>query len=420
MRADGADDIAVTGAGVLTALTGGLPAFGDALLTGDSGVRAGMDDGTATPSAALGPFTPETWAGLSSGDDPEARVLRSLAARVTRPTLTGAAVALEAVRRARLGPDWGENAALVVAGSGLAQRHQADVSLAYERRGRLRASYALTALDVDVVGTVSELTGIRGEGWTVGAASASGTVALIQAAREITAGRRERVLVVAPSADPAPADVEAMRRAGAHAERDAELPAEQLCRPFDRGRRGFVRGEGAAAMVLESRAVAERRGARVLAWISGHGQRLDARRGTRPDIRGQVRAVGEALDAAGARPSDIDYVNAHGTGSRVGDRVEAASLRAVFGTRPGPLVNSTKPLTGHCLSAAGLVEAVAVIAQMLSGACHPNPALSDPLEPGLAWVGDRPVQHRVRAALSNSFAFGGVSASVVLSAPESA
>ncbi|GHC74427.1 polyketide biosynthesis malonyl-ACP decarboxylase PksF [Nocardiopsis terrae] len=406
----------VTGMAVLTALGDDLTVFGDALMAGDSGVRAVGRDGEGPPVADLGPFAPEEWADRFSGDESEVRALRPLMSRVARPTLTGASAALAAVRHARLEPGWGHDAALVVAGGGLAQRHQADVSGAYGRTGRLRASYALTALDVDAVGAISELTGVRGEGWTAGAASASGTVALIQAARAISAGWRERVLVVAPSADPAPADVEAMRRAGAHADGDPGLPPQLLCRPFDRRRRGFVRGEGAAAMVLESQKAAERRGVGALARISGHGQRLDARRGTRPEVRGQVEAMRAALDAAGASPRDVDYVNAHGTGSHVGDRVEAASLRAVFGTRSGPLLNSTKPLTGHCLSAAGLVEAVAVIAQMRVGACHPNPTLTDPVEPGLAWVGDQPVPHRIRAALSNSFAFGGLSASVVLRA----
>ncbi|MFI1285106.1 beta-ketoacyl synthase N-terminal-like domain-containing protein [Streptomyces sp. NPDC020858] len=426
--------VAVTAAAVLSPLGDRLDGFTAALLAGRSAVRMpsggangeaeGSAEGGPLPVAALDDFVLGSWAERHlAGNGGTAALLRRVAGRAALPARTAACVALRAVLDAGLDPGgaWGEETALLVAGSNLALAHQAATVLGHHSSpGRLRASYALTHLDVDVVGTVSEVTGVRGEGWTVGGASASGTIALIQGARMVASGWARRVLVVAPAAELSPVEAEAFRRTGAMAHEALRGTPERMCRPFDRDRQGFVRGEAAAAVVLESAAVARSRGTEVLAEIAGHGQRLDARRGTEPDARGQAAAMRAALRSAGLTAEDVDYVNAHGTGSVLGDEVEAASLREVFGERQSLRINSTKPLTGHCLSAAGLVEAVAVIGQLRAGHTHPNPNLDQPLDPGLPLVGTRAERHPMRTALSNSFAFGGVNASVVLRLPGTA
>ncbi|MFF0812959.1 beta-ketoacyl synthase N-terminal-like domain-containing protein [Streptomyces albogriseolus] len=411
--------VAVTAAAVLSPLADDLDGFTAALLDGRSAVT--LPDGApdTLPVAALDGFTLGGWAGRHLADAPDtAARLRRTAGRAALPARTAACVALRAVRDADLTDDQlADGTALLVAGGNLALAHQAETVLGHHRApGRLRASYALTHLDADVIGTVSELTGIRGEGWLVGGASAAGALALIQAARTVAAGWADRVLVVAPAAELSPVEAEAFRRAGALAhERFRDRPA-RMCRPFDRDRQGFVPGEGAAAVVLERPDSARERGAPVLAELAGCGQRLDARRGTEPDAEGQAAAMRAALDAAGLAPEDVDYVNAHGTGSVLGDETEAASLHKVFGGRDTLRVNSTKPLTGHCLSAAGLVEAVAVVAQLRAGAVHPNPHLDHPCA-DLPLAGRTSEPLPLRTALSNSFAFGGINASVVLRLP---
>ncbi|MEU3838480.1 beta-ketoacyl synthase N-terminal-like domain-containing protein [Streptomyces sp. NPDC028635] len=413
------DAVAVTAAAVLTPLADDLDGFTAALLAGRSAVGLADDGPHALPVAALDGFTLAGWADRHlPGEADTAARLRRVAGRAALPARTAACVALRAVRDAALTPeDLADGTALIVAGGNLALAHQAETVLGHDRApGRLRASYALTHLDADVVGTVSELTGIHGEGWLVGGASAAGALALIQGARTVAAGWAERVLVVAPAAELSPVEAEAFRRTGALAhERFRDEPA-RMCRPFDRDRQGFVRGEGAAAVVLERPAAARARGARVLAEVAGCGQRLDARRGTEPDAGGQEAAMRAALDAAGLTAGDIDYVNAHGTGSVLGDETEAASLHAVFAGRTTLRVNSTKALTGHCLSAAGLVEAVAAIAQLRAGAVHPNPNLEHPAA-SLPLAGRTAERRPLRTALSNSFAFGGINASVVLRVP---
>ncbi|MFE7839396.1 beta-ketoacyl synthase N-terminal-like domain-containing protein [Streptomyces sp. NPDC057474] len=410
-------EVAVTAASVLTPLADDLDGFTAALLAGRSAVTLAPGDGDdGLPVAALAGFRLADWAQRHLRDDPAtAARLRKVAGRAALPARTAACVALRAVRDCGLTPDrLADGTALIVAGSNLALAHQAETVLGHARNpGRLRASYALTHLDVDVVGTVSELTGVRGEGWTLGGASASGTLALVQAARTVAAGWAERALVVAPAAELSPVECESFRRTGAMAHENFRDAPRRMCRPFDRDRQGFVRGEGAAALVLERAEAARERGADVLAEITGHGQRLDARRGTRPDAEGQAAAMRAALAVAGITAEDIDYVNAHGTGSVLGDATEAASLHQVFGERTTYRVNSTKPLTGHCLTSAGLVEAVAVIAQLRAQAVHPNPNLEQPLGQ-LPLAGRRAERLPLRTALSNSFAFGGINASVVI------
>lgn len=404
--------VVLTGAALLTSIADNLDGFTAALLAGRSGVRPGPSQ---APAARLDDFTLRGWSERHLGGDEETatRLLR-VAGRATRPAQTAACVALDAVRGARFQP--GTRTGLLVAGANLTLDHQARTVLDYERRpGRLRASYALTHLDADIVGVVSELTGIRGEGWTLGAGSAAGTLAVIQGARLVHSGWLDQCLVVAPMAELSPVEQEAFRRTGAMATAEEPRQAPLVCRPFDRRRRGFVYGQAAAAVLLERADLAARRGAAVLAELAGHGQALDARRGTEPDTAGQVAAIRAALEAAGVAPEEIDYVNAHGTGSVLGDETEARSLRTVFG-RHSPLVNSTKPLVGHCLSAAGLVELVATVAQLRAGACHPNPNLDDPIDSELAFVGSAAVNRPLRTALSTSFAFGGINGSVVIRA----
>lgn len=406
--------VLITGAAVLTPLAEDIDGFRQALLAGRSAVTRGAD---GFAGAWLDGFDLGTWSARHLAAEPvEAARLRKTAGRAARPAQSAGCVAMASLRGAGLAVDG--RVGLLVAGANLALAHQANAVLGHARRpGGLRASYALTHLDVDVTGVVSELTGIRREGWAVGVGSASGTVAVIQAARMLAAGWLDQCLVVAPLAELSATELEAFRRTGALAEPNPGESYQALCRPFDTHRRGFVYGQAAAAVVLERAGPAAARGAQPLAEVAGYGQVLDARRGTGPDSAGQVAAIRAALSTAGVCPGEVDYVNAHGTGSVLGDETEARSLGTVFaGHRP--LVNSTKALVGHCLSGAGVVELVATVLQMRAGVCHPNPNLDTPLVGDLALVGRHAVEHSIRAALTTSFSFGGVSAALLLRAAE--
>jgi 3-oxoacyl-[acyl-carrier-protein] synthase II len=190
------------------------------------------------------------------------------------------------------------------------------------------------------------------------------------------------------------------------------------CRPFDRRRSGLSLGEGAAILVVESAAHAARRGARVHAELVGWGNSADAYHLTapHPEGTGAILAMQRALANAGLRPDDVDYINAHGTGTPLNDAVEAAAIRTVFGnTAPHLAVSSTKGAVGHTLGAAGAIEALATILALRDGFVPPTVNLEEP-EPewALDLVPGRSRAATLRYALSNSYGFGGNNTSVVL------
>ena len=188
-----------------------------------------------------------------------------------------------------------------------------------------------------------------------------------------------------------------------------------VCRPFSRDRQGLTIGEGAGILVLERPGHAERRGARVHARLLGGAMTSDASDMTSPNGVGMRRAIEGSLIDAGVEANDIDYINAHGTGTVINDRLEAAAIRAVFGSRTDQLpVSSTKSALGHAMGASGALEALVTIAAMAAQIAPPtlNFNETDP-ECALDIVAEGPRPVRMNAVLSNSFAFGGLNASLV-------
>jgi 3-oxoacyl-[acyl-carrier-protein] synthase II len=189
--------------------------------------------------------------------------------------------------------------------------------------------------------------------------------------------------------------------------------AARACRPFAADRSGFVLGEGAAFLVLESEAHARARGARIYARAAGYGLSSDATHLTKPDAPGQARALRAALRQAGLAPADVGYCNAHGTATKIGDLVECEALATVWGDAlPGLKVSSTKALHGHLLGAAGALEGLITVLAVHQGQLPPN-LHGGPVEPAcrlnLAGLGDTHAPG-LQAAVSSSFAFGGTNA----------
>lgn len=194
-----------------------------------------------------------------------------------------------------------------------------------------------------------------------------------------------------------------------------EASAYRACRPFHPDRRGLVLAEGAAALVLESREHAERRGATILAELAGYGASNDANHVVRPDHRGQVRAIHAALDDAGLDPDAIGYINAHGTATTEGDAIEVRAIRESFGDRRAKRlpVSATKAVHGHAMGATGAIEAALTVLALQQGKLPPTAHLDqlDPACDGVDLVRDAARSApEIRAALSNSFAFGGSNA----------
>ena len=185
-----------------------------------------------------------------------------------------------------------------------------------------------------------------------------------------------------------------------------------VCRPFSKGRMGLVLGEGAAMMVLEPLERARARGAQILGEIVGFGMSADAADLTAPDLGGMVRAMQSALDDAKLAPADIQYVNAHGTGTAANDETETKALHAAFGPHAQKLaISSTKSMVGHALGAAGALELIATLLSVREGLVPPTIGYVEP-DPAcdLDYVPNQARALSIDAAVSNSFAFGGLNA----------
>jgi nodulation protein E len=195
-----------------------------------------------------------------------------------------------------------------------------------------------------------------------------------------------------------------------------------FCRPFSSGRNGMVLGAGAAVFILEEAEYARARGARPIVEIAGYGTSTDAKDPVRPDAQGAAACMRNTLDDAGLAAEEIDYVNAHGTGTTANDVTEAEALGLVFGNRLSELaVSSTKPIHGHGLGAAGALELVVTIGAVCDNVAPPtiNWRGADPKCP-VDPVPNEARPMRIKAALSNSFAFGGINASLVVRPTEPA
>jgi len=190
------------------------------------------------------------------------------------------------------------------------------------------------------------------------------------------------------------------------------------CRPFSKDRKGMILGEGGAMMILEPLEAARARGAKIYGEVCGFGMTADAHHLTQPTVEGPTRAMSAALREAGLAPEEIGYINAHGTGTPGNDPVESRAIRAVFGSHADKIgVSSTKSMHGHALGAAGALEAIATLLALCKGILPPTANFTerDP-ECDLDYIPNQSRQAQVGAALSNSFAFGGLNAVVAFRA----
>jgi nodulation protein E len=195
--------------------------------------------------------------------------------------------------------------------------------------------------------------------------------------------------------------------------------SNDTCRPFSRDRKGMVLGEGGAVLVLEPLESAIERGVPILAEICGFGMSADAHHLTQPSPSGAAAAIRMALNDAGLNPGDIDYVNAHGTGTQANDVAEAKALSLALGEHGRRVpVSSTKSVHGHALGAAGALEAFATVMALLEGVVPPTANFTE-LDPecDVNVIAGNALEGPLRAALSNSFAFGGLNAVLAFRAP---
>lgn len=418
--------VAVTGAGVVCAIAGNLTELAAALRQGRCGISAYHNP--AAPSIRCA----ATLRNVSWREALEPLLLeRPELAKRTRKVLNNnspaaclsVCAALQAVAQAGYGEDSGsilDTAGIIVAGNNLDQDFIAENWQRFRDINRIiNPKFAITFQDSNHIGTLSEILAIRGPGCTIGAASASGNAALFNAIQWIHSGLTERCLVIGACNRLSPLELEAYALLGAAASVDPHQEPHQdpakVCRPFDMDHAGFVWGEATACVLLESADSARTRPVPPLAEIVGGALLLDGHHLPDPSLAGEVRAMRCALKSADLAPEQIAYVNAHGTSSPLGDQTECQALQEVFGRHlPALAVNSTKSLTGHCLSAAGVLELLSACIQMNTGFLHPNLNLERPIDPDIHFAGAQAAVLDAEYGLSNGFGFGGINSALVI------
>jgi 3-oxoacyl-[acyl-carrier-protein] synthase II len=253
---------------------------------------------------------------------------------------------------------------------------------------------------------------LMGPNYAPVSACATGAHAIGEAYLYIRTGLADAMVAGGAEGALTPLSVAAFARMGALSRRNDD--PERASRPFEKNRDGFVFGEGAGVLVLESREHAEARGAEILGVVAGYGSSSDAFHVTQPDPdgAGAALAMRAALRDAKAAPDHVDYINAHGTSTPYNDRIETVAIKSAFGVEAKRIpVSSTKSQTGHLLGAAGAVEAAVSILAVQHNVIPGTINLEEPdPECDLDYVGDGPREAKVELALSNSFGFGGQNA----------
>ncbi|MFG2590391.1 beta-ketoacyl synthase N-terminal-like domain-containing protein [Streptomyces sp. NPDC048438] len=403
-------DVVVTGLGVTTAVGQGKDDFIAALLDGRHAFGVMQRPGRQVPAGSA-----DDTAAFLGAEMGEPVLPGSMTARTLRTASLSAKAALTTLHEAwhEAGLDLADPSriGLVIGGSNVQQR---ELTLLHARHADrpefLRPTYGMGFMDSDLCGFCTEQFPIRGFAHTLGGASASGLLAVLQAVRAVQSGQVDVCIALGALMDLSYWECLAFRAMGAMgSHRWADDPAA-ACRPFDRNHDGFVFGEACAAIVVER--LDGRRHPTPYARFRGGATAMDGTRNPHPSLEGEVAVVEGALREAGMPASAIDYVNPHGTGSPTGDAVELQALARCGLTHAR--INATKSITGHGLAAAGAVEVVATLLQMREQKLHPTRNLDDPLDAAFPWVRDKAEDHAFRTALSLSMGFGGISSAICL------
>jgi len=419
--------VVVTGLGLVSPLGCGTEIVWRRLLAGESGL-ARIDhfevDDLASHVAGIIPRVDGRNGGgedVEGSFDPDAVMPARERKRIDDFILYAIAAADEALKSSGWRPsdDAARERAGVLVGSGiggLQTIYDASVTL-HERGPRKLSPFVIPAMLINLAsGQISIRHGLKGPNHAVVTACSTGAHAIGDAARLIAYGDAD--MMVAGGAESA---ITRLGYGGFGAARalstDFNDTPKAASRPWDKDRDGFVMGEGAGVVILEDYESAKARGATIYAEVAGYGLSGDAYHITAPAENGDggFRAMTAALKSAGMSPSDIDYVNAHGTSTPKGDEIELGAVERLFGDAvEGLVMSSTKSSIGHLLGAAGAVEAIFSILAMRDGICPPTLNLDNPsVETRINLAPHKAVEKTVNAALSNSFGFGGTNASVV-------
>lgn len=394
--------VAITGAGCITAIGQSVDAFRDALFAGRSGIvelaQEARGDLRFTHVAQVADFVAADW--LTSNQ-------RQLAERCAQFAI---AAARQALAQSQLMQVYaGDDVALVFGCStGGRSAEEPETAKLYTKGGRVHPLTVPRSMASAGTSLVCMEHGITGPAYTLSTACASGTHALGQAFHMVRSGMVQAAVAGGHEAPLTYGFLKAWDSLG--------VVSPTGCAPFDTRRDGMTLAEGAAVFTLEAMDAAVARGAKILGELVGFGMSSDAHHMTQTNAEGPAAAMRRALNDAAIIANEIGYVNAHGTGTRVNDEVEAAAMRAVFGSAMQTLpVSSTKGLHGHAIGASGAMETLATMLALHAGMLPASAGLTTP--DASLQLGGLLLQNRASEAtyaMTNSFAFGGLNAVLVL------
>ena len=417
--------VVVTGMGMVSSLGVGIKTNWDSILASRSGIRKVTNFDVANLPAKIGGQVPKgpTDEGLFHADDwvsPKDR------RRMDNFIVYGLVAAEQAVADSGWEVDSEEEAwrtgVLIGSGiGGLAEISSGAITVNDGRERRLSPFFIPASLINLVSGHVSIRNGFKGPNHAVVTACSTGAHAIGDAARIIMWDDADVMVAGGAEAAICPLGMAGFCAARALSTNFNDNP-ESASRPWDKDRDGFVMGDGAGIVILEEFEHAKARGARIYAEVVGYGMSGDAHHITAPAENGDgaYRCMSAALKRAGMNPEDIDYVNAHGTSTPLGDEIELGAVKRVFGDHARNItMSSTKSAIGHLLGAAGAVEAIFSILAMNNSVVPPTLNLENPSDGcDIDLVPHQPKERKVCAVLSNSFGFGGTNASLVFKAAE--
>ena len=392
--------VAVTGLGIVSALGTGYKAHAEGLKEGRLGIGP---ISRFDPERLLVKIAAE--ARQFEGEDYFTKSEIALLDRISQMALVAAKEAVE-----QSGLDFGHglgSRTATILGTAMGGLHTQDENyyvVYHEMKNRVHPFIIPRLMSNAPVSQISMSHGLQGPAFSVSTACSSSNHAIGQAFHLIRGGTCDAAITGGTES--------VLCFGGMKAWEGLRVMSKEACRPFSKTRNGMVLGEGAAILVLEELEHARVRGAEILGEIVGFGMTADAGDIVQPALEGASGAIRMALEDGGVAPDEIGYINAHGTATAMNDRVEAAAIKSVLGAHADEvLVSSTKSMHGHAIGAAGAIEAVATLMALKEGVVPPTIGWEEP-DPEIALdvVPNEAREATVRAALSNSFAFGGLNA----------
>ncbi|EJW7540543.1 beta-ketoacyl-ACP synthase II [Campylobacter jejuni] len=396
--------VVVTGIGMINALGLDKESSFKAICNGESGVnKITLFDATDFPvqiAAEVKNFDP-----LEVVDGKEVK-------KIDRFIQLGIKAAREAMQDAGFSEELDKEEFGIVSASGIGGLPNIEKNsiICSERGPRKISPFFIPSALVNMLGGLISIEhGLKGPNISCVTACAAGTHAIGEAYKSIALGNAKKMLVIGAEAAICPVGIGGFASMKALSTRNED--PQHASRPFDKERDGFVMGEGAGALVFEEYEEAKKRGATIYAELIGFGESADAHHITSPTLDGPLRAMKKALNMAG-NPK-VDYINAHGTSTPVNDKNETAAIKELFGNNI-PLISSTKGQTGHCLGAAGAIEAVVSVMALRDGVVPPtiNQLVKDD-ECDLDYIPNISRKVDLKVVMSNSFGFGGTNGCVV-------